>query len=61
MHIDLWTNAAKTKVMACLPGRIRIAQMEEEYTAQQAGDATMMKHWHVVCNLFGTSLANESL
>ncbi len=42
--IGLWTNAAKTKVMTCLPEKIQIAQTEEEYTAQQAGDATTTKH-----------------
>jgi hypothetical protein len=30
----LQTNAAKTKVMTCLPGRIQISQTEEEYAAQ---------------------------
>jgi hypothetical protein len=35
--IGLWTNAAKTKVMRCLPRKIRVARTEEEYAAQQTG------------------------
>jgi len=30
-RIGLLTNAKKTKVMTCLPGKIRLAQTEEEY------------------------------
>jgi hypothetical protein len=41
--IGLQTNAEKMKVMMCLLGKIRIAWTEEEYGAQQAGDATMTK------------------
>jgi hypothetical protein len=59
--IGLWTNAAKTKVITCLPGRIQVARMEEEYTAQQARDATMTKCQRVVCNVCDASLATESL
>jgi hypothetical protein len=33
-RIGLKTNAAKTKVMTCLPGKIRVAKTEEEYTSQ---------------------------
>ncbi len=33
--IGLRTNAAKTKVMTCLPGKIRVSKTEEEYAAQQ--------------------------
>jgi hypothetical protein len=33
IHIGIWTNMAKMKVMTCLPGRIQIAQMEEGYAA----------------------------
>jgi hypothetical protein len=36
-QIGLWTNAKKMKVMTCLPGKIRVAQMEEEYASQQMG------------------------
>jgi hypothetical protein len=43
--IGLWTNAKKTKVMTCLPGKIRVAQTEEEYASQQTGLGTSMtKH-----------------
>jgi hypothetical protein len=59
--IGLWTDAAKTKVMTCLPGRKQIAWTEEEYAAQQAGDVTMTKCWCVVCNVCGASLVAESL
>jgi hypothetical protein len=38
--IGLWTNAKKTKVMMCLPGKIQVAQMEEEYASQQTGLGT---------------------
>jgi hypothetical protein len=38
--ISLWTNAKKTKVMTCLPGKIRVAQTEEEYASQQTGLGT---------------------
>jgi hypothetical protein len=41
--IGLQTNAEKTKVMTCLPGRIRVAQTDEEYAAQQTGTAAMTK------------------
>jgi hypothetical protein len=54
-------KCSKDESHACLPGRIQIARTEEEYAAQQAGDATMTKHWHVVCNVCGISLAAESL
>jgi hypothetical protein len=59
--IGLRTNMAKMKVITCLPGKIQIAQTEERYTAQQAGDATMMKCWRVVCDNCGASLPAESL
>ncbi len=36
-RISLRTNAKKTKVMTCLPGKIRVAQTEEEYASQQTG------------------------
>ena len=34
------TNAKKKKVMTCLPGKIRVAQTEEEYASQQTGLGT---------------------
>jgi hypothetical protein len=60
-RIGLKTNAAKTKVMTCLPGKIWVAQMEEEYAAQQTGDAAAAKHWRVECEVCGISLAAVSL
>ncbi len=41
--IGLWTNAEKTKVMMCLPGKIQVAQMEEAYKSQQTGLGTSTK------------------
>jgi hypothetical protein len=60
-HIGLKTNAAKTKVMMCLPGKIRVAKTEEEYAAQQTGNTTAAKCWWVDCEVCGVSLAAESL
>jgi hypothetical protein len=60
-RIGLKTNAAKTKVMMCLPGKIRVAKMEEEYTAQQTGNITAAKRWWVDCEVCGVSLTAESL
>jgi hypothetical protein len=40
--IGLRMNAKKTKVMTCLPGKIRVAQTEEEYASQQTGLGTSM-------------------
>jgi len=39
-QIGLRMNANKTKVMMCLPGKIQVAQMEEEYASQQTGLGT---------------------
>ena len=36
-RIGLRTNAEKMKVMTCLPGKIQVAQTEEEYASQQTG------------------------
>ncbi len=41
--IGLRTNAEKTKVVTCLPGKIEVAQINEEYSAQQMGTAAMTK------------------
>jgi hypothetical protein len=60
-RIGLKTNAAKTKVMTCLPGKIRVAKMEEEYAAQQTGNTTAAKRRHIDCEVCGVSLAAESL
>jgi hypothetical protein len=58
--IGLKTNAAKMKVMTCLPGKIRVAKMEE-YAAQQTGNTTAAKRRRVDCEVCGVSLAAESL
>jgi hypothetical protein len=55
------TNAAKMKVMTCLLGKIRVARTEEEYTAQQTGNATTTKRQGIDCKVCGNSLAAESL
>jgi hypothetical protein len=61
-RIGLRTNAEKTKVMMCLPGKIRVAQTEEEYASQQTGLGTSTtKCRHVDCKVCGASLAAESL
>jgi hypothetical protein len=57
----LRTNVTKTKVMTCLPGKIRVVKTEEEYAAQQTGNAAAMKRWRIVCKVCGISLAVESL
>jgi hypothetical protein len=60
-RIGLQANAAKTKVMTCLPGKIRVAKTEEEYAAQQTGNAEKLKHRHVDCKVCGISLAAKYL
>ncbi len=42
-QISLRMNAKKTKVMMCLPGKIQVAQMEEEYASQQTELGTSTK------------------
>jgi hypothetical protein len=60
-YVGLQTNAEKTKVMMCLPGKIQVAQTEEEYAAQQTGTAATTKRWRIDCEVCGVSLAAESL
>ncbi len=60
-HIGLKTNTTKTKVMKCLPGKIRVAKTEEEYTAQKTWNTTAAKHCRVDCEVCGVSLVAESL
>jgi hypothetical protein len=59
--IDLKTNIAKTKVVTCLPEKIRVAKMDEENATQQTGDAAAAKCWWVECEVCGISLAAVSL
>ncbi len=61
-QIGLWMNAKKTKVMTCFPGKILVAQTEEEYASQQMGLGTSTKkHQRIDCVVCGASLATESL
>ncbi len=57
-HIKLYTNAAKMKVLACIPGRIREGYIEEEYTQHRTGveTATNRKRFRVDCQICGVSL-----
>jgi hypothetical protein len=61
--IRLYTNATKTKVMRCIPGRIREGYTEEEYTQHRTGveTATDRKHPRVDCQICGVSLQTGSL
>ncbi len=56
-RIGLFTNAAKTKVMTCIPGRIREGYTEEEYAdyKSQTVTAADKKRHHVDCEIFGAS------
>jgi hypothetical protein len=60
-RIGLQTNAAKTKVMTCLPGKIGVAKTVEEYAAKQARNTTAAKRRQVDCEVCGVSLMAESL
>jgi hypothetical protein len=60
-RISLLANTDKTKVMICVPGKIRVAPSETEYASQQAGNTTTTKHCRVDCDICGASLATESL
>ncbi len=61
--IGLFTNAAKTKVMTCIPGRIREGYTEEKYTLNKSGlvTAANRKHRRVDCQICGVSLVAGSL
>jgi hypothetical protein len=59
--IGLLANSDKTKVITCVPGRIRVAWTEEEYANQQAGNTTTSKRHWVDCEVCGASLAAGSL
>jgi hypothetical protein len=60
--IGLRTNSEKTKVMTCIPGKIRVSHTEEAYHAQQNGPVNPTAKRHPVeCDICGTSLAAESL
>ncbi len=60
-RINLLANSDKTKVVTCMPGRIRVARTEVEYANQQARNTTTSKRHRVECEVCGTSLATGSL
>jgi len=59
--IGLRTNAEKTKVMTCLPGKIQVAKTEEEYASQQTGLGTSTtKRRRVDCKICVSLRLNPS-
>ena len=60
--IGLRTNPDKTKVMTCVPGKIRQAHTTEAYHTQQYGpvNPTAKRH-RVECDICGMSLVAGSL
>ena len=59
-RIGLMANADKTKVVTCTPGKIRVAQTEEEYARKQMGEPIEPKRRRVDCDICGASLAAGS-
>ena len=60
-RISLFTNAAKTKVMVCVPGQKREGKTEEEYAAYKSQmETTGNKCRWVDCEFCDTSLAAGS-
>ena len=61
-RIGLFMNASKTKVMICIPGRIRKAYTEEQYAKYKSptGAAADNKRHRINCEICGTSLAAGS-
>jgi hypothetical protein len=57
-RIGLFTNAAKTKAMVCIPGQIREGKTKEEYTAYKSQTEILdnKRRW-VDCEFCGASLA----
>ena len=62
-HVGLRTNAQKTKVMTCIPGKIRVSMTEEVYNdyCQEASTHTARKHLWVECDICGQSMQAASL
>ncbi len=60
--IGLFTNAAKTKIMVCILGRIRKAYKEEQYAEYKplTGAAANNMRCRVDCEICGTSLSAGS-
>jgi hypothetical protein len=61
-RIGLFMNAAKTKAMVCIPGRIQESYTEEGYADYKSPTETSAnkKHCRVDCEICGTSLAAGS-
>jgi hypothetical protein len=61
--IGLFTNAAKTKVMTCIPGRNREGYLDEEYTLHKSGleTAANRKRRRLDCQICGVRLPAGSL
>jgi len=60
-RIGLFTNAAKTKAMVCIPGQIREGKTEEEYAAYKSqAEPLDGKRRRVECEFCGASLAAGS-
>ena len=61
-QIGLFANAAKTKVMVCIPGQICKAYTEDQYIKYKSltGAAANNKPHHVNCEVCGASLAAGS-
>jgi hypothetical protein len=60
-RIGLFTNAAKTKAMVCIPGQIREGWTKEEYAKYKSQtEPTDGKRRRVDCEFCGTSLAAGS-
>ncbi len=61
-RIGLFTNAAKTKVMVCIPGRIREGYTKEGYTEYKSQTVTAAdkKRRRVNCEICSASLAAGS-
>ena len=60
-QIGLFTNAAKTKAMVCVPGQIREGKMEEEHAAYKSQtESTDNKRHRVDCEFCGAILAAGS-
>ena len=61
--VGLRTNAQKTKVMTCIPGRIRVSRTEEVYTDFCHGASThaARKRLRVECNICNQSMQAASL
>jgi hypothetical protein len=62
-RIELFTNAAKKKVMMCMLGRIREGYSDEAYTLYKSGleTATDRKRRRVECQICGVSVQAGSL